>query len=123
MRSRWRTEGGWAVRARVERFVEPAVLLLLREGPLHGYELLDQLAALTGEERSADLGNLYRVLRALEEDGFVRSAWHAELPGPAKRVYELTDDGAALLGTWAEALRRTQSDIDEFLARYEKERR
>ena len=123
MRSRWPVEGGWAVRARVERFVEPAALLLLREGPLHGYDLLEHLGVLTGEERSADLGNLYRVLRALEEDGFVRSAWHAELPGPAKRVYELTDDGVALLGTWAEALRRTQGEIGGFLERYEEERR
>ena len=111
------------MRARVERFVEPAVLLLLREGSLHGYDLLDRLVELTGEKRGADLGNLYRVLRALEEDGFVRSAWHAELPGPAKRVYELTDDGLALLGTWAEALRHTQSEIDSFLTRYEEERR
>lgn len=111
------------MRARVERFVEPAVLLLLREGPLHGYDLLDRVGRLTGEERTADLGNLYRVLRALEEDGFVHSAWHAELPGPAKRVYELSDDGVALLGTWAEALRRTQGEIGGFLKRYEEEGR
>jgi plasmid stabilization system protein ParE len=32
------------VRARVERFAEPAVLLLLREQPAHGYDLLEQLA-------------------------------------------------------------------------------
>src|SRR5207248_3345218 len=59
--------GHWGVRARVERFSEPALLLLLRERPAHGYELLDALPALTGEAR-VDMGNLYRVLRALEED-------------------------------------------------------
>src|SRR5437870_430394 len=81
--------GRWAVRARVERFGEPALLQLLRERPAHGYELLDELPALTGEER-VDMGNLYRILRALEEEGIVRSEWRDDLPGPSKRTYELT---------------------------------
>src|SRR5438105_3168922 len=55
----------WAVRARVERFVEPALLLLLKERPRHGYELIELLPELAGGER-ADVGNLYRFLRRLE---------------------------------------------------------
>ena len=84
--------GHWGVRARVERFSEPALLLLLRERPAHGYELLEALPALTGESR-VDMGNLYRVLRALEEDGLVTSRWEAGEPGPAKRTYDLTTEG------------------------------
>src|SRR6266516_4210729 len=53
----------WAVRARVERFVEPTLLLLLRERPRHGYELIELLPELAGGER-VDVGNLYRFLRA-----------------------------------------------------------
>src|ERR1051325_9719504 len=102
--------GEWAVRARVERFGEPALLLLLAERPAHGYELLEQLPALTGERRIA-MGNLYRVLRALEEDGIVTSEWHAAAPGPSKRTYELTEEGRGLLATWAEALRTNQGLI------------
>src|SRR5919204_446708 len=79
--------GHWGVRARVERFSEPALLLLLRERAAHGYELLDALPALTGETR-VDMGNLYRVLRALEEDGLVRSEWQADAPGPPDRPDE-----------------------------------
>ena len=79
VRSRWQTHAGdWRVRARVERFGEPALLLLLRERPAHGYELLEQLPELVGGER-IDMGNLYRVLRGLEDEGFVRSEWEAEL--------------------------------------------
>ena len=110
--------GRWGVRARVERFSEPAVLLLLRERPAHGYELLDALPALTGEGR-VDMGNLYRILRALEEDDLVASEWQADAPGPAKRTYELTAEGRRLLDTWAEALRRAQGTIAMFLDRYE----
>jgi PadR family transcriptional regulator len=111
--------GEWAVRARVERFGEPALLLLLAERPAHGYELLEQLPSLTGERR-IDMGNLYRVLRALEEDGIVTSEWHDDAPGPSKRIYELTDDGRRLLDGWAEALRANQGRISSFLDRYEK---
>jgi poly-beta-hydroxybutyrate-responsive repressor len=106
------------VRARVERFVEPAILLLLRERPLHGYELLERLPELTGEPR-IDVGNLYRLLRALEEEDIVSSEWSAELPGPAKRTYELTPDGRLLLERWAEALRGAQANVQTFLDRYD----
>ncbi len=110
--------GHWGVRARVERFSEPALLLMLRERRTHGYELLDALPALTGETR-VDMGTLYRVLRALEEDGLVRSEWQADAPGPAKRTYELTAEGRRLLDEWASALRRSRERIDSFLERYE----
>jgi poly-beta-hydroxybutyrate-responsive repressor len=110
--------GHWGVRARVERFSEPALLLLLRERAAHGYELLDELPALTGEAR-VDMGNLYRVLRALEEDGLVTSQWEAGAPGPAKRTYELTAAGRRLLDEWAAALQRSRTRIDRFLDRYE----
>jgi PadR family transcriptional regulator PadR len=110
--------GAWRVRARVERFGEPALLLLLREAPAHGYELIDRLPELLPDER-IDMGNLYRVLRTLEEEGIVRSEWDDDAPGPAKRIYELTDDGGALLDEWAKALRSTAENIDAFHARHE----
>jgi poly-beta-hydroxybutyrate-responsive repressor len=108
------------VRARIERFSEPAVLLLLSERPSHGYDLLDRLGALVPGER-VDMGNLYRVLRALEDDGLVRSEWNADVPGPAKRTYELTDAGRRVLEHWVEALRQAQARIDLFLDRFGKE--
>ncbi|HYY33162.1 MAG TPA: PadR family transcriptional regulator [Gaiellaceae bacterium] len=111
--------GHWAVRARVERFVEPSLLLLLRERPMHGYELIERLPEVAGRDTRVDVGNLYRILRALEEDGIVTSEWSADLPGPAKRTYELTDSGRRLLDRWAEALRTAQDVISGFLQRYE----
>ena len=112
--------GEYDVRARVERFAEPGVLLLLRERPVHGYELLEQLPELTGER--VDMGNLYRFLRLLEADGIVRSEWDDEASGPSKRVYELTGEGRALLDQWADALRQSQTRVDGFLKRYAERR-
>jgi PadR family transcriptional regulator len=114
--------GHWHVRARVERFVEPSLLLLLRERPLHGYELIERLPEVAGEGR-IDVGNLYRLLRSLEAEGLVSSEWSAELPGPAKRTYELTDEGRLLLDRWAEALRQAQNDVQGFLDRYDQDER
>jgi len=125
-RSRWRSrnrrrreDGSWAVRARGERFGEPALLRLLSERPTHGYELLERLPELLGEER-VDVGNLYRVLRALEEDGLVVSEWQAGLPGPTKRTYTLTDDGREALAAWLEALAALRDGLTTFLDDTEK---
>ena len=120
-RSRRHHGGRWRVFARVERFTEPALLLLLREKPAHGYDLLERLPELTGETR-VEMGNLYRLLRALEEEGVVSSEWDAGSPGPAKRRYALTSDGERLLDHWVEALRRSQERTARFLERYEERR-
>jgi len=111
--------GDWAVRARVERFVEPALLLLLRERPMHGYELIERVPEVAGDDVRVDVGNLYRILRALEDEGIVTSEWSADLPGPAKRTYQLTDAGNRLLDSWAAALGEAREVIGSFLERYE----
>jgi len=120
-RSRRHHGGHWRVFARVERFTEPALLLLLRERPAHGYDLLERLPELTGEQR-VEMGNLYRLLRALEEEGLVASAWDESSPGPAKRRYAITGQGRLLLDQWVDALRRSQERTGRFLDRYEERR-
>ena len=97
---------------------EANLLLLLRDRPTHGYELLERLPELVGYER-VEAGNVYRLLRGLEEAGAVSSEWDAGLPGPAKRTYELTPLGRRLLDEWAQSLRAARDRIDGFLRRYE----
>ena len=113
--------GRWQVRARLERFMEPAVLLVLRDNPGHGYELLEQLQELMPAER-IDMGNLYRVLRSLERDGLVDSTWDESAPGPAKRVYVITESGRRVLAQWVEAFTKIESQIDQFRKRYKEQR-
>lgn len=107
-------DGSWRVRARVERFGEAALLLLLFDRPTHGYELIERLGPLVGEER-IDVGNLYRALRGLEDEGLVVSEWRADLPGPAKRTYTLTDDGRIVLGSWLGSLMTLRDELTSFL--------
>lgn len=99
--------------------MEPALLLLLAERPMHGYELLELLPDVVREERRVDLGNLYRLLRSLEDEGVVDSEWDERLPGPAKRVYRLTDSGRELLARWVDALGGAREVITAFIDRYQ----
>ena len=118
-RSRIRREtapGEWEVIARVERFVEPALLLALAEGRSHGYDMAERLADVIGVE-SVDYGNLYRLLRSLEQDGIVSSEWEAQSDAPSKRQYELTSSGESLLEAWVDALRKTDERIAALVRR------
>ena len=103
---------------RVRCFVQPWLLLLLAQKPTHGYELMEQL---THDEQTpgADPGLLYRTLRQFEGDGLVRSSWDTEGRGPARRVYEITDDGVEYLHAWAVNIRRTRKRLDRFLAEFQ----
>lgn len=120
-RSRNRREiapGEWEVTARVERFVEPALLLALQAGRSHGYELAERLADVVGVE-SVDYGNLYRLLRSLEQEGIVSSEWDDESEGHAKRQYQLTENGELLLEAWVDSLRHMDTRLAAFLRRYD----
>ena len=103
---------------RVRGFAQPWLLLLLTRKPTHGYELMEQLSR-DEDTPDVDPGLLYRTLRQLEEDGLVRSSWNTEGAGPARRVYEITDEGIEYLHAWAINIRRTRARLDRFLAEYE----
>ena len=123
-RCRWLSHTGeWAVRARVERLVEPALLLLLHERPRHGYDLLENIPTVVGDGADVDLGNLYRLLRSMEAEGLVSSQWNVETPGPGRRIYTLTPAGTGLLEAWARALRSTGAVIATFLDRFDHNQR
>ena len=103
---------------RMRGFVQPRLLLQLARKSAHGYELMEALDE--GDDGQApDPGTLYRTLRLLEEDGLVRSTWDTEGAGPARRVYELTDQGVEYLHAWAVSIRSTRARLDRFLAHYE----
>jgi PadR family transcriptional regulator PadR len=102
---------------RVPNFALPRLLLELAKKPSHGYELIERL----GQEGNAtpDPGNFYRMLRSLEEDELVCSTWETQNSGPARRVYELTDQGMEFLHAWAATIHQTHQSLDRFLSDYE----
>ena len=90
------------------------MLLLVSDGPTHGYELLETLPELIGEDR-VDVGNVYRALRAFEDEGLVESEWQADLPGPTKRTYTLTEEGRVVLQAWLDSLGALRDGLTTFL--------
>ena len=96
------------------RLLEPALLVLLSQGDIHGYTLLEQVEAM-------GLGALhpsvvYRILREMEEAGWVSSVWNREqTQGPPRRVYTLTEEGYAALLGWKKHLEQTQGIISRLL--------
>lgn len=99
-------------------YLRPCLLLLLAEGTSHGYELLDQVGAL-GLDR-VDPGGLYRCLRAMDEEGLVRSTWEPSATGPARRTYELTDEGREWLHVVAGSLNELARSLAVYRRRYER---
>ncbi len=95
-------------------YLRPCLLLLLAEGTSHGYELLEQVAAL-GLGRS-DPGRVYRCLRAMDEDGLVHSVWTPSATGPARRTYALTDEGR----DWLDALAGSLAEVSRALGGYQR---
>jgi poly-beta-hydroxybutyrate-responsive repressor len=102
---------------RVPHFVQPRVLLELAKKPAHGYELIERLSKEGGEP--PEPGNFYRMLRSLEEEGLVSSTWNTQNTGPARRVYEMTDQGLDFLQTWVVTIHQTQQMLGQFLSEYE----
>jgi DNA-binding PadR family transcriptional regulator len=78
--------------------LEIAVLGLLDESPLHGYEIRKRLATLLGAFRAFSYGSLYPTLRRLAEAGWISEEASMESAAGArsrrgKRVYRLTAEG------------------------------
>jgi PadR family transcriptional regulator len=101
---------------RVPNFAQPRLLLELAKKTSHGYELIERL----GQEGNTtpDPGNFYRMLRSLEEDGLVCSTWDTQNSGPARRMYELTDQGMEFLHAWAATINQTHQSLGRFLSDY-----
>jgi PadR family transcriptional regulator, regulatory protein PadR len=98
------------------RFVEPVVLLLLKEhGPTHGYELAVRLREQALTDAEVERGALYRTLRQLEANGNVGSEWTTATAGPARRVYRLMPAGEQHLEEWATVLEHMSAAMRRFV--------
>ena len=100
----------------IERFVEPCILFLLSQNPSHGYGLMEDLEHKCGEK--VDIGNLYRTLRRMEMDGWVKSDWDKNESGPDRRTYTITKEGLHFLKIAIDSLLRTDKLIQRLLVGY-----
>ena len=95
--------------------VRPALLALLVERPMHGYEMIQELDSRTGGIWRPSPGSVYPTLQLLEDEGLIE----AEATGGRKR-YTLTEAGraeaeaAAQNPPWTQFTDDTMSQVQDF---------
>ncbi len=96
--------------------LRPAVLLLLKQQAGYGYELMERLREIGVTD--TDPGGLYRVLRTMEGEKLVHSAWVPSRKGPSRRRYSLTATGEDALRRSAATMVDQRRTLGELLGRY-----
>lgn len=71
--------------------VRAAVLALLAERPMHGYEMIREIDERTGGAWTPSAGSIYPTLQLLEDEGLIRGE-----ESEGKRRFALTDEGRAV---------------------------
>lgn len=98
-----------------KNFLQPCLLLLLKEEPGYGYDLVTRLKELGIDDDSAAV---YRALRSLEQRDAVYSYWNTSSTGPARRMYRLTPSGEEMLEASVQAFNDTHQAIERYLCRH-----
>ncbi|NLS96258.1 MAG: PadR family transcriptional regulator [Planctomycetaceae bacterium] len=89
----------------LDRLIQPAILVVLAEGPLHGYHVANRIGKMPMFRGvKPDSSGVYRFLKAMESKGLVTSSWDTSQSGPARRIYEMTETGERCLEHWAKTL-------------------
>jgi PadR family transcriptional regulator PadR len=98
---------------------EPTFLILtaLAVRPLHGYAVIQEVAALSGGRVVVPAGTLYAALERLTAEGLVAPAGDEVVDGRNRRYFRLTDDGARALAADADRQRRNAAAAESRLRR------
>ena len=71
--------------------IRAAIIALLAEQPMHGYQIMGELAERTNGVWRPSPGSIYPTLQLLQDEGVVRS----EESDGGRRMFQLTDEGQA----------------------------
>lgn len=89
------------------------LLLLINERPGHGYDLVERLRPF-GYLRD-DPAQTYRALHWLDGAGLVHPEWETAGPGPARRVFTITELGRSTVERCAESVRERTANVERYL--------
>jgi DNA-binding PadR family transcriptional regulator len=99
--------------------LELAVLGLLNDSPMHGYELRKRVTTLLGWGRVLSFGSLYPCLRQMQQDGLLSEDTSVDTPAAraarrGKIVYKLTAEGKERFATLVSAGGPSSWDDENF---------
>jgi DNA-binding PadR family transcriptional regulator len=102
----------------LDKLIQPAILAVLAEGPLHGYGLVERIGDMPRFiGGKPDSSGVYHLLKAMESRGTVVSAWDLSKTGPAKKIYQITPQGQKCLRRWVQTLEEYREGITAVLRR------
>ncbi|MEV5430738.1 PadR family transcriptional regulator [Streptomyces sp. NPDC052701] len=95
----WGGRGRGGPRGRARRGdVRASILALLKDRPMHGYEMIQEIAERSGGAWKPSPGSVYPTLQLLEDEGLIASATEG-----GKKLFSLTEEGRAAAGEGPEA--------------------
>jgi PadR family transcriptional regulator PadR len=82
------------IRSKIARgSAELAILALLEEQPLYGFEIAKRIEERSGGSLRFTMASLYPMLYEMEKRGLVKAQWEANPAGRDRRYYSLTEKG------------------------------
>lgn len=99
----------------LDKLIQPAIFVVLAEGPLHGYAIVERIGLLPHFDEKPDASGVYRFLKAMERRGLVVASWDVSEAGPARKCYQLTGDGQRCLQQWVATLEDYRRGVDALL--------
>jgi PadR family transcriptional regulator AphA len=98
--------------------LEQALLGLLMQGPMHGYDLHRRAKEELGRIWHIGISNIYGALKQLEETGHVESTLSPQDSRPARKIYRITRSGRKSFRDWVRQPTATMRRLRvEFLAK------
>ncbi len=98
----------------IKGHLEPLVMAVVEQGPLHGYAIIDELRRRSRGEFDLPEGTVYPALHRLERQGFLSSRWD-DSGGRRRRVYVLTRSGRKALAASRSEWRGFRSAVSSVL--------
>lgn len=74
---------------------ELAILLLIRDKAMYGYELTSKLNEIP--LFSIANGSIYPILKRMGNNNWIASFWHESAEGPRRKYYQITDEGKQII--------------------------
>ena len=87
--------------------IRAGILALLAEEPMHGYQIIQEIAERSGGVWQPSPGSVYPALQQLEDEGLIQ----AETPEGGRKRYALTGDGRKYVDTHADEVRAPWDEV------------
>ncbi len=91
------------------------IMQVIRNAPTHGYGIMKQIEASSGDVLKLEEGSLYPALHRLEKDGLLVSQWRQSDSNRRAKFYELTDDGRRALNSEIVNWKTVSASVDRVI--------